>query len=336
MSAQNPLRSYAQVLALSGMGLHSSFDDYHAAPMGDYGDLDDEWDEDEDDQLLADDEHLGGPQGVMRRASRVDDKIARLQARAASSRNPRQRRHLQARIRRLQAKQGRVASKAGRMMTRPGMHPSEAAQLGQFAGVPNVGGQILPTGGMVQNSRQPGYYTGDREGYADGISYTNFVERNPPAGEGVRIPLEIGGAELATFSFAPGAGSRTVAVAAATAPITFAGFRVYGVETIIQLQPTSEGLVSATLTNLQVNGGINLLYRPQNASFAGQGGTSGSATGGKETIAGLRQNPILEPNNTGSITATIRQDATNAAAINGTVQFALICRSITDNQSGRD
>lgn len=354
---------YAQLLALSGMGSPAGYIGgvpnpqgvWHPDPMGDYDDLSDTDDEWIDDAIILgddpDEDHIGGPARVANKIDEVDQQIARLQMKSANARNAKQRARLQKRIRRLQVHRAKLVSRAGRQIARRGdkMHPAELQQMqargllpavaagtaaGGAAGL--VGGALLPSGAMVQTPRPPGYYTGDAAWRDDGLAYSNWVERNPPAGEGVRIPLLIGGAPLATFTIAAGVGSRTVAIAAQTSQITYAGFRVYGIETIIQLQPTNEGLISATIDNCTVNGGVNLLYGAQNASFAGQGGTAGSQTGGKATIAGLRQNPILEPNNTATLNATIRQDADNGADINGTVQFALIVRTITDNQSGRD
>jgi hypothetical protein len=335
----NPFSRYAALLAMGGG------DDFHPDPgMGDFDDLSDLTDQDLDDELImGGGEYIGG---VENQIEKIDRQIVQLQSRARHARNQRQRRRLMERISNLQAKRADLVNKAGRQLARRGDRMSDA-EIARFrgrtglaaaggAGVGVLGGRLLPGGGVLQDPRPPGYYTGDQDFRDDGLAYQNYVLTQPPAGEGIRIPLLISNAPLATFTFAAGAGSRTQAVTASTPQITFAGFRVYGIETIVQLQPTSEGLVSVTIDTTIVNGGVNLLYASQNASFAGQGGTAGSATGGKATIAGLRQNPILEPNNTATLTATIRQDATNAAAINGTIQFALIVRSVSDNQAGRD
>lgn len=307
-------------------------DSFHAPrPLG-QGDAYDLIDDDAAVLVAEPIDYVGGPQGNANQIARLDAKIAELRGKYEYARNDNQRRRIAKDISRLERKKAEAQGALGRALaTRGGMSDAKRAQLAQAGGLAMLprtnAGQILPSGAVAQRGRVVTDY-GDEDG--DGMVYTNFVEQPPPAGQGVRLPLLVSGTDVAVFTFAPGAGSRTAPVAAASGQITYADFRVYGIETQLQLQPTSEGLVSVTISNFSVNGDKNLLYAAQSSTFAGQG----TGNGGKETIAALRENPILDLNNTLSLAGAIRQDATNAAAINGTVRFAAVLHTVRDRQIG--
>lgn len=160
----------------------------------------------------------------------------------------------------------------------------------------------------------------------------NQSQRTPSAGEEVRLPLLSAGSPVFNVQFpanAVGPPLQTVAVTVATPLIPYAAFQVTGIDVIINAVANPAALVNAILDFYGVSGDKNLLYAPMNVSFAGQtkGGPDSTS---RRTINGLRENQILQPTNTVSANLTIRQEVNNAAAIDLSVEVAMVGRVIYD------
>jgi len=120
-----------------------------------------------------------------------------------------------------------------------------------------------------------------------------------------------------------------VAIVAQSRLIPYAAFQVTGLDVIVNSQPNADALVNLLVSQYGVAGDKNLLYDVQNVGFAGQtrGGVDGTT---RRTIAGLRENQVLQPTNTIQASAVLRQEITNAADINLTVELSMVGRVIYD------
>ncbi|KKK69069.1 hypothetical protein LCGC14_2937710, partial [marine sediment metagenome] len=120
------------------------------------------------------------------------------------------------------------------------------------------------------------------------------------------------------------------AITAQSRVIPYAGFVVTGLDIDFNVLPNAEALANILVNTYQVDGEKNLLYDVQSASFAGQAMGLGQQTT-RRTIAGLRENQVLQPNNTISTTLTFRQDTANPTdPVIGTIQVAAVVRTIWD------
>lgn len=173
-----------------------------------------------------------------------------------------------------------------------------------------------------------------------------FSPLTPQEGMELRIPLLSGTSPIALFTVGIGVGAREVTVGPLTTPlVSYASFDIVGLDVEVQVQPgvNAQGLppgdllINAIASNLTVNGGVNLLYAAQSITQAGQGGRNQSGTGYQfnRTFSGLRDNPVLDANNTAQFTAIVRQEIDNAAAIRGTLAAALIAKRRTDTSLKR-
>lgn len=343
----NPITRFIALNAPYGFGEGGAIDRYLGYGMGDGGFDYDDGDDWEVDAVLSgaddafDDDEVLGASGAnkVNSIAQLERKKTGLQMKLASARNPRQAARIRKDIDRIDRKIGQKQGKLGRQLgdqVRKGkISPTEAAAIagaaGAGAGV--IGATRFGTAfesGTIQQPGRPGGWYGEPP--APGLTYANRVERTPPAGQEVRIPLLISNSPVAAISIGTGTGVRTVAIPAQSAQITYAGFQVVGVECIVNVQANAEALINVLLSDFQVSGDKNLLYGAQNVAFAGQ--SMGAApAGGRETISGLRDNPILQPNNTLSLNATFRQEADNPSkAIAATVQFAAVCIVTYDAQ----
>jgi hypothetical protein len=313
----------------------------------DVGDL--EGDDEEIDGLGADDEDVGlgadpddNATAARMEIGAIGNRIQKLRAkliekRAELAATPghkiRRRRKLQnqiAKIQRLLAKkQSKAQAKMARAQRRYGAPIAGAAGLAAGAG--------LAYGGL-----DGGLFAGEEQLSATDAALAGMGQygigliSQPPRKE-TRIPFETGGLPLANFTIAQGANLRTVALAFQTAVITYAAFRVKSVQVEVKVAPGNNAqgfypgdiLLNLLVTDVTVSGDINLLYRTEPVEMVAQG----AWLGGTKTITGLRKNPVMDKNETAVCNMTMRQEITNAAAINGTVEAALICDTISDRHA---
>lgn len=340
--------------AIGGGGYYDE-DQYMGASYEDDSDLD--WDEDEIGAIDAEDEdyddEIGATigahgRGTARKIQRLKQKRQQLHMKLQSARRPRRRNRIQRNIDRLNTKISRLEAKLERKVTRAvdkgRMSHGEAAALGVAAG---VGAGALAGRGVRQgppptqfadqagpSGTTLGYGSEQRWGAFPGIAspmaYMNNVQRTPPAGNEIRIPLLVSGSPVAGVSVVAGAGPTTITVAAQSRVIPYAGFEVVGLDIDFNQLPNPEALPNILVSQYQVDGEKNLLYDTQGASFAGQATGLGQQST-RRTISGLRENQIMQPNNTISASLTFRQDAPNPTVdVIGTLQIAAVCRTIWD------
>ncbi len=334
------------------------------APMG-YEALDNESDlilgmiEDEidliDTEIEGLDRHDDATGDLMlgRSAPGLSAKIARLEARLATveSKSPTRRRlNRAARIRRRIAKlRDKLQAKLAKQVSRGRLQPEAAAAIAAGAGLSAATAAGL-AGAAMMRPHTPGagpginapahgpanqaysmldYPAQPFTGRVPPTQIVNQAQRSPSAGEEVRLPLLVGGSPVSLVNIPAGAGLRTVTIVAESRLIPYAAFQVTGLDVIVNGQPNADALVNNLVSFYGVAGDKNLLYDIQNVSFAGQtkGGPDSTS---RRTIAGLRENQILQPTNTVSATVTVRQEIDNAADINLTLELAMVGRSIYD------
>lgn len=290
---------------------------------------------------------VGDRQG--RKISRLEAKLARIEDKISRTNRAGKRRRLEAKASRIRRKIDKVRSKLTRKLhkkvSKGKLSPTAAAAIAagagatfgvgaaemahQMANPPAPGVSIPAQGPATQAYGMQAYPAGQFSGNVPPTQMVNQVQRSPSAGEEIRLPLLVGGSPVFLVTIPIGAGLQTVPVTATTRLIPYAGFQIVGLDVEINAVPNADSLVNMLVSNYSVDGDKNLLYDTESVGFAGQtrGGTDGT---GRRTIAGLRENQILQPTNTVSVTAEVRQEIANVAAINLTVQMSAICRSIWD------
>ena len=307
---------------------------------------------------LAEDDYMIGAKGagLSGRIARLEAKLARIEDKASTARTQRKRDRLSRKAGNIREKierlKGKLDGKLSKAVRKGSMQPATAAAIAAGAGVGGAGagygigqmmhqgyspltgatapGVALPANGpAMQGYAMQEYPAGQFSGNVPPSQLVNQVQRSPSAGEEIRLPLLVGGSPVVVVNIPAGAGLRTVDIVAETRLIPYAGFQVTGIDFEINAQPNADSLVNALISNFSVSGDKNLLYDTEAVGFAGQtrGGPDGT---GRRTIAGIRENQILQPTNTITATAQLRQEITNAADINLTVQAAAIVRSIWD------
>lgn len=339
------------------IGSGGFYQDAEYMGAGGYGggfddDSDLDWDDDEIGAIEAedddyDDEIGAHGRGTARKIQRLKQKRTQLQQKLQTARRPRRRNRIQRRIQNLNSRISNLEAKLDRKVTRAvqkgRISPGEAAALGVAAGVATTGATMGVRRGPPQtqfadqagpSGTTLGYGSEQRWGAFPGVAspmaYLNQVQRTPPAGNEIRIPLLVSGSPVAGVSVAAGAGPTTIAVAAQSRVIPYAGFEVIGLDIDFNQLPNAESLPNILVSTYQVDGEKNLLYDVQGASFAGQATGLGQQST-RRTISGLRENQIMQPNNTISANLTFRQDAANATTpVVGTIQIAAVVRTIWD------
>lgn len=315
----------------------------------DLGDI--EGDEVGDEDLGADDDEIGDIEGSPEECHGVDGneqvgatvttlehhiarlrtKMATLQARYEGTpvHRFRRRKHL---LKRIEHVRELIAKKEAKRKAKIAII---AAKLGVSAAALAAGGIAgAAAGDMAAQMRQ---------GQANAAFGLNgVVNRQTPAGEEQRVSFQdvTTGSQVVTITVGAGAGLRTAAINMITPLISYAKFLVTGLDTkfqAIQGQAAAntalaaEMLLNVLLTNVTVNGGINLLYTTLDVCMGAQ--TVGNQLSARRTVPGLRQNPTLDKNNTASLTATFRQELTTTVLITATFEAALITQVLEDNQA---
>ncbi|KKL22447.1 hypothetical protein LCGC14_2435360, partial [marine sediment metagenome] len=177
--------------------------------------------DDEDDDWEDDDEIGAYGRGTSRKIARLKQVRERLQMKLATAKRPRRRSKIQRRIDKVNRKIAKAEAKLVRKVTKAvgkgKMSPGEAAALGAAAGVAvgaaGVGMLGISTGPRPsQFADRPGPsgttlgYGRDQYGAFPGVSspmaYLNQVQRGPPSGEEIRIPLLVQGSPVAGVTIA--------------------------------------------------------------------------------------------------------------------------------------
>lgn len=172
-----------------------------------------------------------------------------------------------------------------------------------------------------------------------GEGYRRDIGDVPAGGNQIRIPFLDGGNNRTVLTVLGGGGVQTFTLTLATPQITFAGFKVVGVDVSTALAtgqnaagfPNSDILPSLEAQTLSVNGDINLFYAAQQVEFAAQ-----TDRLSKRTISGLRANPPLQPNNTANLILVYRQEIAPANNYNVRISAALVCERLYDPRAQTD
>lgn len=297
-----------------GQGLYISGEDEYC------GDVDEiETDDDYDDM-----EEIGAnPWKLQRRGDRRARRLERLKDkyRRAKPGSRRQRRLANA-IARLEGKQTRDAHKARAMGAALGLGPDALSR----------GDRVSPT---VQ-----AYETRAAQSEARSLEgFRRDIADVPAGGNQIRIPFLDGGNNRTVLTVLGGGGVQTFTLTLATPQITFAGFKVVGVDVSTALAtgqnadgfPNSDILPSLEAQTLSVNGDINLFYATQQVEFAAQ-----TDRLSKRTISGLRANPPLQPNNTANLILVYRQEINPTNNYNVRISAALVCERLYDPRAQTD
>lgn len=170
----------------------------------------------------------------------------------------------------------------------------------------------------------------------------NVGLRTPAEGNEIRIPFlfNVSGviSPILRVTVPIATTPSEVAFTGTTRQFPYAGFRVMGLEGRIRHSAylttggfiNPEVLTTLLLTSAVVGGGINLLYDAAAVEFSGQ-----TPNNGFRPIAGLRDNPNLDPNNTAVVGGTIRQELANSQAFTALVEVNLVCKRLYDPQATR-
>lgn len=328
---------------IDGLAYELGIDDDDMGGFGGFGADDDDMGDDpelaaleaECDELEADDEDMGADDDEMggaadrltRKIGKLEAKLQRLQDKYDSTpaMRWRKRQRIAKRIAKVRAAIARKEAKRERKL----------AILAAKMGVPVAALAAGGAGGLA--SQQVAAMARGRADMAEGIA--GVTQRSPRRGVEMRIPfVDPGtGAPVTVWQVTGGAGLRTVALALQTVAITYARFRVVGLDVRIQANadPTvpNELLLTALAQSLMVTGGKNLLYQTENVSFAGQ--VKDGVFSASRTIAGLRDDEIMEENETASFAGVLRQEITTSQNINGTFEAALVVEQLADSKLRR-
>lgn len=165
--------------------------------------------------------------------------------------------------------------------------------------------------------------------------------RHMPAAVEVPLVVNFAGSPILIINVAAGAGLRTTAITGTTQPVSYAKYRVRGLEYSLQVSQAADQSVRPELlpniicTNINVDGDMNLLYTPMPLQYTGlnPAGISGDGLGGTNGRRGtraLRKSPIIDPTNFATIQATFRQEITTTTAFSVSLSMALIVDVIYD------
>lgn len=279
--------------------------------------------------------------------ARLENKIASAKGELSAETNPRKRKSLARKIARLEERlsnaRGTYTRKLDKAVSKGKMSPQVAAALAASAGVaagglgammmmrPEVaGGPGIPapaSGPAMQTYPQLDYPIGGFTGRVAPSQAINVINRSASAGEEIRLPFQLQGSSIVRVTFPPSAGPfpQVANLALVTPLIPYAGFQCLSLDTIIQVLPDPQALVTGVATFCGVNGEKNLLYATEPLEFAGQ---SGVQVG--RTIAGLRENQVIQPVNQVQAFLTVQQEVAHANALELVVKAAIVVRSIFD------
>lgn len=300
-------------------------DDYQIGNVYNVGeDYTDDLDRDDEEDDLDDFEDVGAnPRRLARRMHRRQGRYQRARQAQQTSR-PGSRRHRRA---------TKKAEKYGRKLQQD---EAKARYLGSSLGL----GPDALSGSDRMSPTVQAYETRAAQSEARaGEGYRRDVRDLPAGGNQVRIPFLDAGNNRTVLQVLGGGGVQTFTLNLATPQITFAGFKVVGVDISLVVAtgenadgfPNSDILPSLEAQNLSVNGDINLFYSTQQVEFAAQ-----SDKLSKRTIAGLRANPPLQPNNTAGLIMVYRQEINPQNDYNVRISAALVCERLYDPRAQTD
>lgn len=287
--------------------------------------------EDDDDAVGADGrEDVGASvDGISNRIDKLQAKLLRLQARldATPTWKRRRRTKLAKMIAKVRAtigkKEAKRQRKLGILAAKLGV-PVAALAAGYVAG-----SRVQEATGELRQAQVQRAY-----------NRTGTFGRSVPQGEEQRVAFQDAatGSQVVVIAVAAGAGLRTAAISMITPVISYARFKVIGLDAKLQAVQgqgpgagalASEILINCLLTNVTVGGGYNLLYTTEDVAFGAQ--VVGGQLSNARTIPSLRGNPVLDNNNTATLTATFRQEITTTVTLSATFSAALVCEVLDDS-----
>lgn len=284
--------------------------------------------------ISADDEEVYGEDGnvdlestfagVDKKEQKAERKLARLEAKLDGTPQHRKklRRRIQGQIKTLKAALNKKEKKKDALLTqaskRTGMSKAELAKSGMLSGA------IAQT----QLSRARAAVGNGNGG--------NFEPQAP--GQNIPLPFKVAGVPIAPWTVSAAPGAHTTFVEMVTAAKTYAKFYAKGIRIHLQVQPglasgvvPGDILLNAYATSLVIDGGKNLLYDSIPLEYFGGGRTSVNGSSYYFLDFALRDGQALPENSVATLQITIRQEITNANAINGTITAALICDALYDS-----
>jgi len=241
--------------------------------------------------------------------------------------------HLRKHLQKLEARRDRKIQKIAAKL---GMNPAMVAAAlagGSAAAAAGVGGGQLRE--IQVASRMLDEAAGNSAFGVSGRQERVQFERSE-----TRIPFvdSTTGSPVVAIQVAAGAGVRTAAVNMVTQSIPYARFRVKSLDIDLNFQQSNqstgvglaEALINMLISQLVVNGGLNLFYNTQSIKFVGQSIDNHASS--RRTLTGLRKQPIMERTNTCVLAGTFRQESTTTVVLNATFQAALICDVEEDDE----
>lgn len=307
-------------------------------------------DEEEVSALAGEDDEFGGDSKEELGADigKMDHKLAKLhqkkhkwEMRLAATPEHRWRKrnrilkHIQKIDRAIMKVEGRKERKVNKIAAKMGVPPAVVAAA-------LVGGGAAAGMGITAQQRNQVVNTAQMlESAAGSAAYglNGRVERVQATRVETRLPFNDAttGSPVVAIQVAAGAGVRTAAINMVTASFPYAKFTVRGLDIDLNLQQSTvagvglaEALVNMLISQLVVNGGINLFYGLQSIKFVGQSVDNHASA--RRTLTGLRKNPTLNRTNTAVLAATFRQEVTTSAVLNATFQASLVCDVEEDDE----
>jgi hypothetical protein len=290
-----------------------------------------------DEEASADSAEEIGAAGTMaaRRARRLSDRITSLRAMQAAA-PPGSRR-----ARRAAKLIGKAERKRDKKMAKVAKHQRKLAAI---LGVPVA---AMAAGAMAGGvSADSGYAAEQWMQQAQGMAamgVQGFMGRSNPEGQEMRLAFNdvATGQQVSRFTIPPGGGLQLVPLSLVTPIISFASFRVIGIDINFQARQLLTGafinpnqlLLNLLLNNLTVNGDINLVVAPVDALATSQV-VNGSLSCAR-TIAGFRENPVLDRTNQTTTALTVRQEIATTTTIEGSLTASLVVQRVRDPAAER-
>lgn len=321
-------------LGLYDLGADDSIDGADEAELGAIDDEIGALADDDDDDVGADSskEEIGASLAkTKQKISELEALRNRLEAKLAATpaRRRAKRKHLAQRLDHVNKLIAQKKKKAGRKTERL------AAKLGIPAAALAAGGGAAAALGISRGdiARAEGDMAVHEALAAQGI-FGVYGKTKLPGEEEYLSFLSAGSPSVLVTKAIGGAGS--VSVTLATAGIQYADFRVLGIAIDATIQPGAaiDVLPTITVDNWGVSGGINQVYGSLPIQFGANGQMSTVAGGPIQTsrrYTSMRAPADLVRTNTATLTLTFNQAIANAAAINITINAALIVKKLRDD-----
>ncbi len=284
--------------------------------------------------------------GVSAKIARIEAKIAAAEDKLASTpfRRAGKRQRLQSKIsrlkRKLEAKRGKLTKKLERKVRKGKISPEAAVGIAAAAGA-SVGAMALmapaagpgtpapATGPAVQGYGMLQGPVGNFTGRVAPTQLVNEVRRSPSAGEEIRLPFLLNNSPIIRVTFPANPAGPLPQVSTlllTTRLIPYAAFQATSFDSILQVLPNPEAFVTGQLSFIGVQGDKNLVYDSEPLEFAGQFGSAGDG----RTLAGLRENSIIQPVNTVTATIILQQETNTNGDIEVVLKAGTVVRSIYD------